>query len=141
MNRSTRMASFMGRGIIGATLAVVACNALAHHSFAVFFDHEKQVSVKGKVSGFFFRNPHGIVVVDVTNPDGSTTTWKAETNSPSMMLRRGWTKDSVRVGDVVTVEGWPARDGAPYLRLRELKGPDGKPVGKATTAAAEMAAP
>jgi hypothetical protein len=128
----------VGRILIGVTLALAAASAFAHHSFSVFFDHEKSVSIHGKVTQFQFRNPHGIVGVEVANPDGSKVIWKAETNSPSMMARRGWTKDSIRVGDTVTVDGWPARDGARYLRIRELKDASGKPIGKSTDVATEM---
>jgi hypothetical protein len=138
MNTRHRAAGILGRGLVCVALAFTATVAVAHHSFAVFFDHEKSVSIHGTVAGFMFRNPHGVVVVEVANPDGSKAVWKAETNSPSMMLRRGWTKDSVRVGEVVTVDGWPARDGALYMRIRELKGADGKPVGKAADVASEM---
>ncbi len=131
-------AGTVGRGLIAVALALSALVAQAHHSFAVFFDHEKSVTVQGKVTEFQFRNPHGIVAVEVSNPDGSRVIWKAETNSPSMMLRRGWTRDSIRPGDMITVEGWPARDGSRYLRIRELKGPDGKPIGKTADLATEM---
>ena len=124
--------------LIGITLACVAYGASAHHSFAVFFDHEKSLSIHGTVTEFQFRNPHGIVGVEVTNQDGSKVIWKAETNSPSMMLRRGWTKESIHVGDVVTIDGWPARDGARYMRIRELKDASGKPIGKSTDVATEM---
>ena len=137
---STRQgaAGLIGRSLIGIVLALTASAAVAHHSFAVFFDHEKSVSIHGTVTAFMFRNPHGVVVVEVPRPDGGKDVWKAETNSPSMMLRRGWTKDSIHFGDVVTVEGWPARDGALYMRIRELKGPDGKPIGKPADVATEM---
>lgn len=121
-----------------AALAFVALAAGAHHSFAVFFDHEKSITLHGKVTEFQFRNPHGIIGVEVTNPDGSKAVWKAETNSPSMMMRRGWTKQSVKVGDTVTIEGWPARDGARYARIRELKGADGKPIGKPIASTEEL---
>lgn len=138
MQRRIGARGIAGWAVVGIVMATAALDALAHHSFAVFFDHEKSVSIQGKVTDFQFRNPHGIVVVEVTNPDGSKVIWKAETNSPSMMLRRGWTKQSVRPGDTVTVEGWPARDGARYLRIRELKGPDGNPIGKPTDLNTEM---
>lgn len=138
MSRQHSSAFITGRRLIGAALAFAAFSAFAHHSFAVFFDHEKSISIHGKVTEFQFRNPHGIVGVEVTNPDGSRVIWKAETNSPSMMLRRGWTKESIRVGDTVTVDGWPARDGARYMRIRELKDASGKPIGKSTDVATEM---
>ena len=139
MGSDTRTGIRRGRAWAGIALAMTAFSAFAHHSFAVFFDHEKSITIHGTVTEFQFRNPHGIVGVEVTNADGSKAAWKAETNSPSMMLRRGWTKDSIHVGDVVTVDGWPARDGARYMRIRELKGPDGKPIGKPAELATEMA--
>lgn len=123
--------------LLGAAFVFVALAASAHHSFAAFFDHEKSVSVHGKVTRFHFANPHGIIAIEVTNPDGTKKIWKGETNSPSAMMRRGWTKESVKVGDTVTIDGWPARDGAPYVRIRELKGPDGNPIGKASDLATE----
>jgi Family of unknown function (DUF6152) len=127
-----------GKSLIAAALALVAMAASAHHSFAAFFDHEKSVSVQGKVTAFYFTNPHGLVALEVTKADGSKLTWKGETNSPSTMARRGWTKQSVKVGDTVTMEGWPARGGEPYLRIRELKGPDGKPIGTPSDVTSEQ---
>jgi Family of unknown function (DUF6152) len=126
-----------GVRLIGTAFAFVTVAASAHHSFAAFFDHEKDISVHGKVTEFHFANPHGMIAIEVTNPDGTKTVWKGETNSPSAMLRRGWTKNSVKVGDTVTIDGWPARDGARYVRIRELKGADGKPVGKPADLASE----
>lgn len=127
----------LGGRIIGAAFAFVTVGAFAHHSFAAFFDNEKSVTVHGKVTEFHFSNPHGMIAIEVTNPDGSKAIWKGETNSPSTMMRRGWTKESVKVGDTITIDGWPARDGAHYVRIRELRGPDGKPVGKPADLAEE----
>jgi Family of unknown function (DUF6152) len=103
--------------------------ALAHHSFAVFFDESRMSTVRGTVTEFQFRNPHGIIRLRVTSADGSTQDWKAETNSPSILERRGWTKTSVKPGEVIQVEGWLARDGSHYLRMRAVKRADGSPVG------------
>jgi Family of unknown function (DUF6152) len=102
---------------------------LAHHSFAVFFDEARMISVKGRVDEFLFRNPHGIIKFTVVLPDGSTAAWRAESNSPSILERRGWTRDSLKPGDMVEVEGWPARDGSNYLRMRKVTRPDGTVVG------------
>lgn len=137
-----RTARGLRRGIARAAalaLVTVTVTASAHHSFAAFFDHEKNVSIHGKVTQFYFTNPHGMVAVEMTNPDGSKLLWKGETNSPSAMARRGWTKQSVKVGDMVTMEGWPARGGELYLRIRELRGPDGKPIGKPSDVSQEQA--
>ena len=102
-----------------AFLAMLAATAAqAHHSFAVYFDSTKTVTITGKVTAFRFTNPHGTVVLDVTGADGKVTEWRAETNAPVVLQRRGWTRESVKPGDTVTIDGWPSRDGKPYLRLR-----------------------
>ncbi len=104
--------------------------ALAHHSFAVFFDNEQGVvSVRGVVTEFNFKNPHGIIRLNVKGKDGAMQEWKAETNSPSILERRGWKKDSIKPGDEIVVEGWRARDGANYMRMRKVTRADGSPVG------------
>lgn len=108
---------------------LLVSQAFAHHSFAVFFDDTKVVTVTGTVVEFRFLNPHGVIRLDVIDKSGAKQVWKAETNSPSILERRGWTKDSLKVGDSITIEGWPARDGANYLRMRSVKHADGKPVG------------
>jgi hypothetical protein len=110
-------------------LAVVD-TAGAHHSFAVFFNTDAQlVHLSGVVRDFQFRNPHGVITLAV--PKGhAEITWRAETNSPSVLRRRGWTVDSLHVGDKVTLEGWPARDGSRYIRLRSARFADGRLVGQ-----------
>lgn len=107
---------------------VSAGQVSAHHSFAIFFGGDKTVTVTGTVTEFTFANPHGVIAVNVKEPSGATDVWKAETNSPSILRRRGWEKDSLKVGDVITIEGWPARDGSKYMRMRKVT-KDGKPVG------------
>jgi hypothetical protein len=107
--------------------------ATAHHSFAVFFDTDSQLrKVTGVVKEFRFTNPHGIVTLAVAE-GGHQVIWRAETNSPSILRRRGWSSDSLQVGEKITVEGWPARDGSKYLRLRSATRANGEPVGKAPT--------
>ncbi|BBC72122.1 conserved hypothetical protein [Altererythrobacter sp. B11] len=104
--------------------------ALAHHSFAVFFDPQKMVTITGTVTAFRFTNPHGTIALDVKKPDGSVEKWRVETNAPVVLTRRGWTRQSLKPGDVVTIEGWAARDGKPYLRLRMARDAQGKPIGQ-----------
>jgi len=113
------------------TLALIAVGtAGAHHSFAVFFNTDaKLVKVTGVVRDFEFRNPHGVITLAV--PEGhKQVIWRAETNSPSVLRRRGWTPESLHVGDTVTLEGWRARDGTRYIRLRSAQFPDGRKVGQ-----------
>ena len=118
-------------GSIATILVMLAAMpALAHHSFAVFFDNEQGVvSVRGVVTEFNFRNPHGIIRLNVKGKDGTVQEWKAETNSPSILERRGWKKDSIKPGEEIVLEGWRARDGANYMRMRKVTRADGSPVG------------
>jgi len=105
--------------------------ASAHHSFAVFFDPSRNVSVTGKVKAFRFTNPHGLVVLEVTDAQGHVREWRAETNAPAVLVRRGWTRDAIKPGETITIEGWPSRDGKPYIRLSRALRPDGSLVGSA----------
>ena len=84
-------------------LALSPAAALAHHSFAVFFDGNKSITITGVVTEFKFVNPHGLIVLQVKNKDGAMEEWKVETNSPSILRRRGWAPDSLKVGEDVSV--------------------------------------
>lgn len=129
-----------GKSRLGALLlCCVTLPALAHHSFAVFFDPGRNVSVTGVVQEFQFRNPHGLIRITVKKSDGTQETWKAETNSPSILERRGWTSSILKVGETITIDGWPARDGSHYLRVRAVHRADGSMVGTSLTTAAESA--
>jgi hypothetical protein len=108
----------------------LAGSAEAHHSFAVFFNTEAQmVKITGVVRDFQFHNPHGVITLAVAKGKEQIT-WRAETNSPSVLRRRGWTPESLHVGDKVTLEGWAAQDGSRYIRLRSAHLADGRPVGQ-----------
>lgn len=111
---------------IALLLAVPAPLALAHHSFAVHFVSDRVITIKGVVTAFRFTNPHGIVTFNVTKDDGSVEEWRAETNSPNALRRRGWTKDSIKVGEEVEILGFPTRDGSPYVRISKLTFADGR---------------
>ncbi|MEO6151630.1 MAG: DUF6152 family protein [Croceibacterium sp.] len=118
------------RLLLAAALCCAGTAAQAHHSFAVFFDDTKDIKIKGKVTGFRFTNPHGLITLDVTDAKGTVTPWRVETNAPVVLVRRGWTRDILKAGDVITIEGWPSRDGKPYARLRAASDSSGKPIGK-----------
>ena len=110
-------------------MAFSASGASAHHSFAVFFDQNKMTTVTGVVQEFRFSNPHGTLAMLTKTKTGEQEQWKAETNSPSILLRRGWTKDSIKAGDTVTITGWVARDGSRYMRLQKAARADGSVIG------------
>jgi hypothetical protein len=105
--------------------------AFAHHSFAAFFDATKTVTLTGKVTEFRFTNPHGTVAVEVRDADGRVQVWRAETNAPVVLMRRGWTRNSIKPGDTITITGWPSRDGKPYIRLQRATDAAGKLIGTA----------
>jgi Family of unknown function (DUF6152) len=119
IGRRTRIA------VTAMLLALWSAQAAAHHSFAVHFVADKIVSVSGVVTEFSFRNPHGIITLKVEGKDGAADEWKAETNSPNILRRRGWTEASIKPGDRIKVEGYPSRDGSRYLRLYRVIFADG----------------
>ena len=123
---------------IAAAAAMLAMLAIpvslaAHHSFAVFFDETRTVAIEGRVTAFRFTNPHGTIALDVTAADGSIEKWRVETTAPVVLQRRGWTRTSIHAGDQLHIEGWPARDGKPYLRLRSAATMDGREIGQSFT--------
>lgn len=112
-----------------AGLVLTPIPALTHHSFAVFFDDDSAIrKVTGVVREFRFTNPHGMVTL-VVHQGSKEVLWRAETNSPSILRRKGWSADSVHAGETITVEGWPARDGSTYMRLRAATRANGELVG------------
>jgi hypothetical protein len=119
------------KGLLAAGMltALSGGTALAHHSFAVFFDETRQIKLTGTVTSFRFTNPHGTIVLNGSDGSGRQQEWRVETNAPSVLQRRGWTRSSLKPGDKVTIEGWPSRDGKPYVRLRLATDAQGKQVG------------
>lgn len=115
---------------LGVLASMGGSAALAHHSFAVFFDEGRQVKIQGTVISFRFTNPHATIVLDATESRGKHQEWRVETNAPVVLQRRGWSRTSLKAGDKVTIEGWPARDGKPYMRLRLATDANGKPIGQ-----------
>jgi len=105
----------MDRNVVCAVLAVsgvlaVAAPIAAHHSFAAVFDETKPVSVTGVVTEVRLENPHSWFYVDVTDASGKVTRWGFEGNTPTSLLRAGYKRDAVKVGDKVTIKGSRARD-------------------------------
>ena len=110
---------------VSFSLMLVSAPLRAHHGEANY-DTEKIVSVKGTVSGFEFINPHTLITVDVKNDKGEIEKWSCEARSPGMLVRvGGWDKNTLKVGDVITVFGYRAKNGATVLRLQKLTLADG----------------
>jgi hypothetical protein len=97
----------------------------AHHGTAAY-DMTKTVTLKGVVTSYELINPHGEIRVAVTDENGRTVNWLAETNNTNRLVRRGWNRNLLKPGDVITIMGNPVKSGAPSLRLTKVVLADGK---------------
>jgi hypothetical protein len=109
----------------------------AHHSFSVHYDANKMITKEGVATEFRFTNPHGILLLDVTNEAGETEHWTVETTAPVYMRRFGWSKDSIKPGDVLIVDGWASRDGSHFMRISTVTRPDGTVIGRGNQASGD----
>ena len=94
---------------VGLVLSAPA--VIAHHSFAAEFDANKALTLKGIVTKIEWSNPHTYFYMDVTDANGKVVNWGMEMGSPNGLMRAGWTRNTLKVGDEVTVEGSQAKDG------------------------------
>ena len=86
--------------------------ALAHHSAAAEYDIKSTVTLTGVITEVEWLNPHARFYVDVKGADGKIVKWEFETGSPNQLMRNGWTRNTLKVGDTVTIEAYKAKDGA-----------------------------
>lgn len=113
--------------LLAALIAVTSGDAaIAHHSFASEFDAAKKLKLTGTVTKVQWRNPHTYFFVDVKGEDGAIHNWAMELGSPNVLMRRGWTRDSLKIGDQVTVEGARARDNSYKGNANSVVMADGK---------------
>ena len=119
-------------GLLAAS-SVLPLTAHAHHSFAAEFDADKVVHLEGTVVKFAWVNPHSWIYMDVLKPDGTVDHWKIEGGAPSLLLRRGWNRNSVTPGTKIVVNAYQARDGATRASARDIVFPDGRTLDAASS--------
>jgi hypothetical protein len=119
------------RGVSFLTIAIAALSApsaQAHHSFAAEFSYELTGTIEGEVIEVLFVNPHARYFVALKDANGNEVIWDAQTRSTNALLGVGWTKDALRVGDKVTIEGNLGRDNARKIWIREVRKESGEVI-------------
>ena len=120
----------MTRGIAALviTFAFLASglSVAAHHSFAAQYDRDKPIKLRGAITKLEWANPHIYFYVDVADAGGATVNWAIEGGAPNTLYRAGWRKDSAKVGDVVTIDGFLARDGSKLVNMQSAVLADGR---------------
>ena len=102
--------------------------AWVHHSFAAEYDAKKPVTLKGTVSKVEWTNPHARFYVDVKDAAGHVKNYACETGPPNILVRKGWKKDSLKVGDTVTINAYRAKDGTDTFSAKDVVLADGRKI-------------
>jgi hypothetical protein len=116
--------------ILTAVLGMAAASApvVAHHSFAAEFDSNRPLTVTGIVQKLEWTNPHARVYVDAKDDKGNVVHWDFELGPPNGLMRRGWNRNSLKQGHVVTVQGFHSKTQPHIANARSVKLPDGREV-------------
>jgi hypothetical protein len=120
------MKKILAGATVAASLFTATVPVAAHHSFAAEFDANKAVRLTGTVTKIEWTNPHTYFFIDVRDESGKVTNWGLEMGSPNGLMRQGWTRTSLKVGDVVTVDGSQAKDGTKVANARNVTLADGQ---------------
>jgi hypothetical protein len=105
---------------VGFCGLLYALPGLAHHAFSAQFDANKPITLTGTVTSVEWQNPHTWFYIDVKDEAGNVANWGLELASPNLLLRNGWTRNTMKVGDVVTVESFQAKNGKNLANARTI---------------------
>jgi hypothetical protein len=114
--------------VLASVLGVIAPPVLAHHSFAADYDASKPITLRGTVTKFEWMNPHARFSIDVKDDSGGVTNWEFELGSPNTLMRSGWTRNSLKIGDEVVVKGCRSKDYSNQGNATSILSGDGKIV-------------
>lgn len=114
--------------VLAGAFVMAAVPMLAHHSFSAEYDRSKPIQLQGTVTKVEWMNPHARFYLDVKSEDGKTVNWEFELGSPNGLMRQGWTRNSLKIGDVVKVSGSQAKDGSNLVNAQNVTFEDGKRV-------------
>jgi hypothetical protein len=112
--------------VAGIAMLAGGIPVLAHHAFSAEFDANKPVKLTGAVTKVELINPHAWVHIEVKKPDGKTEKWAIEGGTPNTLQRRGITRDTIKIGTVIMVDGYQSKDGTLRANGRNMTFPDGK---------------
>jgi len=116
------------RSLVVTSLVMLfgAVPLMAHHAFTAEFDSQQPVHLVGTFVSMIYTNPHSWLYIDVKGKDGATEHWAIEGSAPNGLLRRGWTKNTLKGGEEIVVDGFRSRDGSNKATGRGIKLPDGR---------------